>query len=109
MNEDKRSPVISTLRLDGHCIACAVNRRAHDLIERLLCCEDKAVIEALNGELELLTRFHHETDFENLRTERPELTGSRLVDVTIRENGIGRFDISARMAKDEEHNGKDFA
>lgn len=107
MNETKPASVVSRLRLDGHCIACAVNRRAHELIEGLLNCEDEAVIQDLNRELERLTRFHQRTDFNRLRAEKPELAGSRCVDVTLREDATGRFDISVQPAERDEQERKD--
>jgi len=78
------------------------------LIDLLLGCEDLELCYQLNRELELLRRFHHQTDFEHLRAERPELTGSRCVDVMLQEDEIGRFNISVRPAELDEQKRKDF-
>lgn len=98
MRESGKHCAQSVLLLDGHCIACAVNRRARELTEGLLTCEDETVKQGLNRELEMLTRFHQQTDFNRLRAKRPELTGSRRVEVTLREKN-GKTTVESKPAK----------
>jgi len=102
MRNGKTAAVKSVLRLKGHCIACAVNRRAHELTVQMLNSEETESIEDKNSELELLTRFHLQTDFSRLCTERPELSGGSPVEVTLSEDEFSRFNISVRPLKNEE-------
>jgi hypothetical protein len=98
MGESAKRHSQSTILLDGHCIACAVNQRAHSLVVQMLECNDEAQIAELNEELDLLTRFREDTDFNRLQLKRPELNGDRPLMVIIREGFLGRFNLSVQAA-----------
>lgn len=80
---ESNAPNHIRLHLDHCCIQTAADRRYHQVTETLLQAGDKPD-SGLVADAELLHEFLKKTDFQKLRSLRPELDGSTDVHVTLR-------------------------